>query len=159
MTPEQMARDFHEAAGLTLPGAPTLDIGAEFVSDEVRQKILDEEVQELRDAIAAGDLVQIADALADIAYVVAGTAVTYGLPFDAILAEVLAIAERERDHIAGLVSEHIRVCHDGRLTCARPRSCGDCASLAAHLDRAQRQVELLTPDAGDAPDALLGMPP
>lgn len=88
MTLEQMAREFHEAAGLTLPPGPTLNIGAQFVSDEVRQKILDEEVQELRDAVAAGDLVQIADALADIAYVVAGTAVTYGLPFDAIMAEV-----------------------------------------------------------------------
>lgn len=88
MTLEQMAREFHEAAGLTLPPGPTLNIGAQFVSDEVRQKILDEEVQELRDAVAAGDLVQIADALADIAYVVAGTAVTYGLPFDAIMTEV-----------------------------------------------------------------------
>lgn len=58
MTPEQMARAFHEAAGLKLPAGPTLDIGAQFVSDEVRQKILDEEVQELRDAVAAGSLVQ-----------------------------------------------------------------------------------------------------
>jgi hypothetical protein len=88
MTPEQMLREFHETAGLTLPGCPTLDIGAEFVSDEVRQKMLDSEVQELRDAVAARDLTGIADALADIVYVAIGTAVTYGLPFDAILAEV-----------------------------------------------------------------------
>lgn len=88
LTLEQMVRAFHHAAGLSLPDDPTLDIGAEFVSDEVRQKILDEEVQELRDAVAARDLTGIADALADIAYVVAGTAVTYGIPFDVVLAEV-----------------------------------------------------------------------
>jgi hypothetical protein len=88
MTPEQMLREFHSTAGLTLPDCPTLNIGAEFVSDEVRQKMLDSEVQELRDAVAARDLTGIADALADIVYVAIGTAVTYGLPFDAILAEV-----------------------------------------------------------------------
>ena len=49
---------------------------------------LDEEVQELRDAMAAGDVVGIADAVADIVYVAVGTAVTYGIPFDAVLAEV-----------------------------------------------------------------------
>jgi predicted HAD superfamily Cof-like phosphohydrolase len=88
MTPEQMLREFHAAAGLTLPEVPTLDIAAEFVSDKTRQDILNEEVRELEDAVAARDLTGIADALADIAYVVIGTAVTYGLPFDAIFAEV-----------------------------------------------------------------------
>lgn len=88
LTLEQMARAFHEAAGLTLPGHPTMDISAEFVSHEVRQKILAEEVQELADAVTAGDLVEVADALADIAYVIAGTAVTHGIPFDRVLAEV-----------------------------------------------------------------------
>lgn len=68
---------------------------------------------------------------------------------------VLAIAERERDHIAALIAGHQRDC---RFHYPNP-SCQDCASLAAHLDRAQRQVELLTPDAGDAPDALFAMPP
>jgi NTP pyrophosphatase (non-canonical NTP hydrolase) len=88
MTPEQMLREFHTAAGLTLPEGPTLDIGAAFVSDQVRQEMLDSEVGELREAVEAGDLAGIADALADIVYVAVGTAVTYGLPFDAILAEV-----------------------------------------------------------------------
>jgi predicted HAD superfamily Cof-like phosphohydrolase len=55
---------------------------------ELRQALLDEEVEELREAVAAFDVVKIADALADIAYVIGGTAVTYGIPFDAVLAEV-----------------------------------------------------------------------
>jgi predicted HAD superfamily Cof-like phosphohydrolase len=88
LTPEQMLREFHTLAGLTLPTSPTLDISAEFVSDEVRQGMLDSEVQELRDAVASGNLVEIADAIADSVYVLVGTAVTYGIPFDAVLAEV-----------------------------------------------------------------------
>jgi predicted HAD superfamily Cof-like phosphohydrolase len=87
-SPEQMLREFHGAAGLTLPDHPTLGITAEFVSDKTRQDILDEEVRELAQAVADRDLIGIADALADIVYVAIGTAVTYGLPFDAIFAEV-----------------------------------------------------------------------
>lgn len=89
MSPEQMLREFHAAGGFALPGEPTLDISADrFTSDEKRQDMLDKEVQELRDAVAARDLTEIADALADIVYVCIGTAVTYGLPFDVIFAEV-----------------------------------------------------------------------
>lgn len=36
----------------------------------------------------AGDIVKIADAIADIAYVITGTAVTYGVPFDAVFQAV-----------------------------------------------------------------------
>jgi predicted HAD superfamily Cof-like phosphohydrolase len=50
--------------------------------------LLSEEVGELRDATATRDIVGIADALADIVYVAYGTAVTYGLDLDAVLAEV-----------------------------------------------------------------------
>ncbi len=88
-SPEQMLRDFHAEAGLILPARPTLDLSSDrFTSDESRQELLDSEVQELRDAVAARDLVGIADALADIVYAAVGTAVTYGLPFDAIMTEV-----------------------------------------------------------------------
>src|ERR1039457_2880528 len=108
-TLEQMAREFHEAAGLKLPPGPTMDISAEFVSDEVRQAILDEETDELSEAVLARDLVGIADALADIAYVVAGTAVTYGLPFDAILAEV------HRSNMTKFGPDGPRVRADGKI--------------------------------------------
>ena len=108
-TLEQMAREFHEAAGLKLPPGPTLDISAEFVSDEVRQAILDEETDELSEAVFNRDLVAIADALADIAYVVAGTAVTYGLPFDAILAEV------HRSNMTKFGPDGPRVRADGKI--------------------------------------------
>ena len=50
--------------------------------------LLTEEVLELSEAVVAGDAVKIADALGDIVYVAVGTAVTYGIPFDAVLRAV-----------------------------------------------------------------------
>jgi predicted HAD superfamily Cof-like phosphohydrolase len=84
-----MLREFHASKkvhGGLMPETPTADIPDWVVWR--RMAFLDEEVQELRDAMAARDVVGIADALADIVYVAVGTAVTYGIPFDAVLAEV-----------------------------------------------------------------------
>lgn len=88
-SPEQMLRHFHAAHdihGGLAPAAPTADVPG-WVRD-CRLAMLDEEVRELHEAMEAGDIVKIADALADITCVVVGTAVPYGIPFDAVLAEV-----------------------------------------------------------------------
>ena len=45
----------------------------------LRVSLLEEEVQELADAIAADDLVEIADALADIQYVLSGAVLEFGM--------------------------------------------------------------------------------
>jgi predicted HAD superfamily Cof-like phosphohydrolase len=50
--------------------------------------LLEEEVRELQEAISSCDLIAVADALADITHVVAGTAVTLGIDLDAVLREV-----------------------------------------------------------------------
>jgi predicted HAD superfamily Cof-like phosphohydrolase len=88
-TPEQMLREFHASkvihAGL-MPERPTVDI-PQWVQ-ELRMALLTEEVLELSEAVVAGDAVKIADALGDIVYVAVGTAVTYGIPFDAVLRAV-----------------------------------------------------------------------
>lgn len=88
-TPEQMLREFHATkaihAGL-MPNFPTTDI-PDWVRD-LRMALLDEEVQELREAVAEGDIVKIADALGDIEHVTRGTAVAYGIPSDAVFAEI-----------------------------------------------------------------------
>lgn len=89
MTPEQMLREFHAAKavhGGLMPDQPTADIPGWVRS--LRMVLLDEEVEELRDAVRAGDIVKIADALADIEFVTRGTAVAYGIPSDAVFAEV-----------------------------------------------------------------------
>jgi predicted HAD superfamily Cof-like phosphohydrolase len=86
---EAMAREFHAALrvhGGFAPESPTAAVPERL--RKLRQALLDEEVEELREAVAAFDIVKIADALADIAYVISGTAVTYGIPLDAVLAEV-----------------------------------------------------------------------
>lgn len=59
----------------------------------------------------------------------------------------VSVAEAERDHIASLIDAHRRSC-----TCR-----GDDPTLLAHLDRAQRQVDMLQPAAEQ--DALFDMPP
>ena len=77
---------FHEAFGLPVRDSPTADIPAAEAA--LRQALLDEEVDELRAAVREGDVVGIADALADIVYIACGTAHAYGIDLDAVVAEV-----------------------------------------------------------------------
>jgi phosphoribosyl-ATP pyrophosphohydrolase len=89
MSPEQMLREFHASKaihGSLMPQQPTVDI-PDWVR-VLRWKLLTEEFRELGEADAAGDIVKIADAIADIVYVLVGTAVVHGIPFDAVFAEV-----------------------------------------------------------------------
>lgn len=83
--PTDLVRAFHQAAGLPVRGEPTVPPG-----EEVRHRgdLLAEEVGELVEAVAGGDLVQIARELADVVYVAYGTALTYGIPLDQVIAEV-----------------------------------------------------------------------
>jgi predicted HAD superfamily Cof-like phosphohydrolase len=54
----------------------------------LRVEIMREEWQELLDAIEANDLVEVADACADLIVTILGTADEYGIPFDRVWAEV-----------------------------------------------------------------------
>lgn len=56
-------------------------------TDEIAQALqkLDEELQELLEAIDAADLVGIADGLGDVIYVVAGISVQFGIDIDHVL--------------------------------------------------------------------------
>ncbi len=72
--------------GLPVRSAPVADpevIGPDQV--RLRQDLIEEEVGELWTAAQAGDLVEVADALADIVYVAFGTAHVYGIDLDAVL--------------------------------------------------------------------------
>lgn len=56
---------------------------------ELRKRLHREEcITELEAAMDAGDLYEIADALADSLYVIFGTAITYGIPIDSVFDEV-----------------------------------------------------------------------
>ena len=89
--PSRAARqvaEFHRAYGLPVCDQPQRTVDAAQVA--LRQSLIEEEVGELRAAAAAGDLIGVADALADIVYVAYGTAHTYGVDLDAVLDEVHA---------------------------------------------------------------------
>jgi predicted HAD superfamily Cof-like phosphohydrolase len=78
--------EFHVAFNLPMRDVPSGEIDDRLA--KLRVALLEEEVGEFVAASEKGDLVGIADALADIVYVVYGTALTYGVDLDAVLWEV-----------------------------------------------------------------------
>ena len=84
-SPWRSVREFHETFGLEHPDRPTM-IPAELAA--TRQRLLDEEVGEVAEAVRGGRLDEIAHELADVVYVAYGTAITYGIDLDAVLAEI-----------------------------------------------------------------------
>lgn len=78
-------RCFHYKAGATINEIPTIPSEADQV---LRVKLIEEELEELAHAFASENLVEVADAIGDLLYVVLGTAVTCGIEikpiFDAI---------------------------------------------------------------------------
>jgi predicted HAD superfamily Cof-like phosphohydrolase len=78
--------EFHKSFNLPMRLFPTAEIGDDLA--KLRIALLEEEVDEFVTAAEKGDLIGIADALADIAYVVYGTALTYGIDLDSVLQEV-----------------------------------------------------------------------
>jgi predicted HAD superfamily Cof-like phosphohydrolase len=84
-SPSRLVREFHERCGLARADEPR-PIDAELACS--RQRLLEEEVDELAEAVQAGQLPAIARELADVVYVAYGTAITYGIDLDAVLAEV-----------------------------------------------------------------------
>ena len=83
-TASDMVREFHTAFGLPMETKPTI----RTPQTELRVELLREEFTEYLNAVEAGDLVEIADALADMTYVIHGTAHDHGIPLDAVVAEV-----------------------------------------------------------------------
>ena len=66
---------------ITPPSSPTI-VSQEFCMERFR--FMSEEIEEFVDAGIKGDMVGVADALADVIYVALGTAYQMGLPFQAI---------------------------------------------------------------------------
>lgn len=78
--------EFHRAFNLPMRQVPSVDIDHALAT--LRVALLEEEVCEFVTASEKGDLVAISDALADIVYVIYGTALTYGIDLDSVLREV-----------------------------------------------------------------------
>jgi phosphoribosyl-ATP pyrophosphohydrolase len=81
-----MLRQGHAQFGASAPTVPTTDVDPAYA--ERRREMLREEVGEFEEALAAGDLEQIAKEGADVIYVAAGTLTTHGIDPDAAVAAV-----------------------------------------------------------------------
>ena len=99
-------RDFHQAFAQRIGDKP------EFPGDDERKlrvKLLREEFTEYLDGESFNDLVEVADAIADIIYIACGTAVSYGIPLDDVFAEV------HRSNMAKLVDGKVIRRPDGKV--------------------------------------------
>jgi predicted HAD superfamily Cof-like phosphohydrolase len=65
---------------------PTVDVPDAVKA--LRCDLIDEEAREFREALDARDIVEVADAIADLLYVVYGAARTFGIPVREVFAEV-----------------------------------------------------------------------
>lgn len=101
MTSIDMVAEFHRGFGFPHPDEPTtqpLDI------NNLRLKLIEEELDELARALDAKDQVGILDALCDLRYVLDGAAITFGMAgiFDEAFKEVhrsnMTKACRDREH-------------------------------------------------------------
>lgn len=72
-----MVREFHDAFGIANAGQPTPSLSAEDLL--LRYKLMREENEEYLEAAQKGDIVEIADALGDMLYILCGTILKHGL--------------------------------------------------------------------------------
>lgn len=78
---QQMVTDFHRAMG-----QPVGDTSSPSLAEDrtLRLDLISEEFAELEVALHYNDLVEVADALGDLLYVVIGSAVTWGIDIAAV---------------------------------------------------------------------------
>ena len=81
----ELVGDFMEAFGQDVQFEPTWP---DFNTRELRLELIQEELDELSDAVADRDMIQIADALTDLLYVVYGAGHAFGLDLDECFEEV-----------------------------------------------------------------------
>lgn len=100
---QQMVQQFHEKAGAVINHKPTnLTLGDQLL----RFRLIAEELGELKDGMVNEDLVEIADALGDLLYVVLGTAVSHGIDIEPIFLEI------HRSNMSKFIDGHRR--EDGK---------------------------------------------
>lgn len=71
--------DFHKAFGLGISQQPRASLGAS--TNLLRFNLMDEENREYLEAAERGDLVEVADALGDMLYILCGTILEHGMQY------------------------------------------------------------------------------
>ena len=84
---EQVSR-FHREFGLPAPDPARPPALVDHATAQFRLALLREELRETEDAVACGDLPDVADGLVDLVYVALGTAIFYNLPWEDLFDEV-----------------------------------------------------------------------
>lgn len=77
--------DFHKKFGCLIGSTPAIP---DFGTANLRIRLIEEEFEELTAALEQGDLIEVADAIADLQYVIIGTAISYGIDMRPIWDEV-----------------------------------------------------------------------
>jgi predicted HAD superfamily Cof-like phosphohydrolase len=82
---QAMVDEFHRKFSILAQATPT-DLNEE--TKRLRVRLIEEEFDELKEAMVGGDLASVAKEMADLLYVVYGTAVSYGIDMDPVFREV-----------------------------------------------------------------------
>lgn len=77
--------DFHREFGITINHIPCIPIEKDST---LRVSLIQEELDELKDALTKRDVVEVADAIGDILYVTLGCAVTCGIDIERVFHEI-----------------------------------------------------------------------
>lgn len=85
MGPQAMVEEFHRKFEIAVGDGPSVP---EEGTRQLRVRLIQEEFDELKEAMATQDLAGVAKELADLLYVVYGTAVSYGVDMDPVFREV-----------------------------------------------------------------------
>jgi len=119
---------FHETYGLPVKTSPDI---SDPKTNALRVGLLEEEVQELKDALEAGDIVEVLDALTDIQYVLDGAYLSFGLSH---LKET-AFVEVQRSNLSklGEDGQPIRRESDGKVLKGPNYSAPDLAQFLSNL--------------------------
>lgn len=83
---ENAVREFHVKYGHFISDKATVAI-PEVVKAR-RLALILEEMKELREALLEENIIEIADGIGDLVYVLVGTAISYGIPFDRVFQEI-----------------------------------------------------------------------
>jgi len=140
MDPQAMVEEFHRKFEIAISERPSLP---EDATRQLRVRLIQEEFEELQEAMAAQDLPGVAKELADLLYVVYGTAVSYGMDMDPVFREV------HRSNLSK-VGGHKRA--DGKWVKPPTYSPAQVAPLLAaqsagnSLDRSQLEVKMQRPE-------------
>lgn len=97
-SPHVLVSEFHSTYNMPIRDIPVLDIPAR----KMRLELIMEEAEEYREAEANSDLVEMADALADLVYVAYGAALEHGIDLDHVLKEVQRSNLSKLHHETGL---------------------------------------------------------